>query len=118
MKKFYIILALVFITACATEAKYENNLNSMVGFNKRDLIDAWGPPAKTYKLDNKTEYLTYETSTSSYVPGTSRTSLLGDTAYTNYNNGYMMNYTCSTTFTLENGIVSSWRHSGNNCVAQ
>lgn len=117
MKKYLFLLMLVIVAGCATEEKYRAQLNMYYGYTKKELIDAWGPPASTYKLDDKTEYFTYTKSREVYVPGHSTSNLYGNTIDTNYSGGYNVNYSCKTTFTLENGTVTNYRIEGNDCVA-
>lgn len=117
MKKYLFLLLLLIVSGCATEAKYRAQLNSYFGYNTKELIDAWGPPDSTYKLDNKTEYFTYNKSRNVYVPGNSTSNIYGNMIDTNYYGGYNVNYNCKTTFTLENGTVTNYRIEGNDCVA-
>lgn len=118
IRKNFFIAILCFVTSCATQAKYEGKLNMMMGMSKRDLIDAWGPPNSTYKLDENTEYFTYSSYSSAYIPGSSTTSFNGNYAYTNYSGGYTNHYNCDTTFTIEKDTVTHWRYKGNNCVSR
>lgn len=117
MRKYLFLLFIPVLAGCATEAKYRAQLNTYFGYTEKELIDAWGPPDSTYKLNNKTEYFTYNKSRNVYVPATGTTNLYGNTFNTGYYGGYTENLNCKTTFTLENGTVTDYRFEGNDCLA-
>lgn len=120
MKLLLAVGAFLMLTGCATAAKYEESLNTMVGKTEVDLIRAWGAPAQSYETGNS-KFLTYESNNRAILPGT-------PPAYTTtYNGGYSYStpiggsspvsipMRCSTTFELEGGVVKSWRYEGNSC---
>lgn len=117
MKKYLLLLLILILSGCATEDKYRAQLNTYFGYTQKELIDAWGPPDSTYKLDNKTEYFTYTKSRDIFIPASDTTNLYGSSFTTNYYGGYTENLNCKTTFTLENGTVTNYRFDGNDCTA-
>ncbi len=121
MKRFLILISLsFFLTGCATTANFEKMLSGWIGASEEGLISSWGPPSRVYS-SGANKYLTYDKSASGYVPGTAptyTTTVIGNTAYTNVtggSSGYSYSKNCSTTFTIVNGSVSSWRWEGNAC---
>jgi hypothetical protein len=115
-----IFAALVSLSGCATTANFEKMLSTWVGVSEENLISRWGPPTRAY-ASGRTKYLTFDKSATGYVPGTPptySTTVIGNTAYTNTHggtSGYVYTKNCSTTFTITNGVVSSWRWEGNAC---
>lgn len=119
----FFILSLL-ISGCATTAGYEKILNSWIGASEDQLITQWGVPDMVYQNNDK-KYFVYSKQNSSYVPGTA------PTYYSTYNSftgtitttpvggtsGYIMNYYCKTTFTVDNGVITNWRWQGNSCKA-
>ena len=100
MRKVFSVLMLFLLSGCVTEAGYQKIVNSWMGSNKLNLIDSWGVPTSSYKVDDSTEYFSYvETSISS----------------DSYGNIY--NYKCQTTFTITDDVVTSWKYEGNKCRA-
>lgn len=125
MKRFKFLL-LVFIAAlasCATTENYEKILSSWVGQPVANLIDKWGPPDSEFVNDSN-RYLSWTKADSVFIPGTSptyRTTLIGNTAYTNAIGGspsYNVYRSCKTTFTVRDGYVVNWRWEGNHCKAR
>ena len=110
----------LFIAGCATTANYEKILNSWTGSNESSLVSSWGPPTRVYESDD-VRYLTYSKSNSGYVPGVApsyQTTYVGNTAYTTPVGGYSgfaYNNNCTTTFTITNKVITSWRYEGNAC---
>ena len=119
MKKILLWL-LVLLTGCATTANYEKSLNSWVGASESSLVDQWGPPSSVYESSG-VKYLTYNKSRSGYVPGVApsyQTTYVGNTAYTSAvggSAGYGFTNSCTTTFSIRNNVISSWRWEGNAC---
>lgn len=87
------------LSACATPDGYERILNTWLNSDKQNLIETWGIPTNTYKLNDNIEYFSYlKTSISSI-------------------NGDVYNWKCETTFTIEDNKVVSWKYNGNSCEA-
>jgi hypothetical protein len=119
-KKLSLIFLTYFLIGCATTANYEKLLNSWMGVSENFLISSWGPPNSFYETGG-TKYLTYAKSSFGYVPGVApsyQTTFIGNTAYTTQVGGYSgfaYSSNCSTTFTIANGVITSWRYEGNAC---
>lgn len=119
-KNLSLVLLLCLLIGCATTANYEKILNSWMGMSENSLVSSWGPPNNFYESGG-TRYLTYAKSRSGYVPGVApsyQTSFVGNTAYTTQVGGYpgfIYSANCSTTFTINNGVITSWRYEGNAC---
>ncbi|MDH0424154.1 hypothetical protein [Stutzerimonas stutzeri] len=124
--KLLIGMFAVFLSGCATTAKYEAILASWVGSPEGDLIRSWGPPQQVYDTGSGNKYLTYSTTRQVYIPGTSPTYTTNYNPYTNsatttsYGGTPAQNISmgCQTTFEVSNGIITSWRWQGNDCTAQ
>ena len=89
------IISLLLVASCATEAEYRRYLNSYIGMSEDDLIAAKGIPTKKYKTENR-KFLDYK---SSYYDHTAH-----------------QKFYCNTTFVLEKGIVEDITFRGNNCT--
>lgn len=118
-------LAMVALTlcSCATAGKYEAKMRALKGHSEKELVSIWGPPDGVYELDGA-RYLTYSKSGSFYIPGQSptyTTTFFGNTASTNAYGGrapMMISMNCSTTFTIEGGVVNHVRWEGNACKSK
>lgn len=135
MKGLFLLLIFLALNGCATTAKYEAKLKSLVGQNEEFLISTWGVPDKEYKLsDGKkaVEYVRKETVRSggytytypqtTYQAGTidgkpysgSSTQLVTETVPEQKYKLF-----CRTSFIIgQDGRVESWHHEGNNCLAR
>jgi hypothetical protein len=120
--KWALVIFVSTLVACATTENYEKLLNSWVSQPVGALIDSWGPPDSEF-VNDSTRYLTWNKSETVFIPGTPptyRTTMIGNTAYTNTVAGtpsYNASYSCKTTFTVRDGYVLSWRWEGNRCKA-
>jgi hypothetical protein len=129
MKLVAVLLVFLFAAAgcattatTATTANYEKILNSWTGSSELDLVRKWGPPQRVYEVGGR-KFLEYADERSIFIPGTAptyRTSVVGNTAYTNRVGGSpsrSVDMSCRTTFELMNEKVQSWRYEGNACKA-
>ena len=85
---------ILFLSACATGAKYEAYLDSLIGISKDDIMEGLGKPNEEYTANGK-EFLTYKN-----------------------NHGYSEYGTriyCDTTYILKDGKMVSWKYKGNTC---
>lgn len=118
----YLFILFVFMTGCATEAKYKAKLNTFVGRSPIDLVRYWGPPQQTYELEGH-QFLVYQQKETAYLPGappTYTTQFVGDTAYTTTYGGtpgMFVNLSCSTSFEVVDNKIVSWSFRGNNCAS-
>jgi hypothetical protein len=123
MKRYCLIFSLALLTACATTAKYERNLNSWLGADEVSLVRQWGAPQQAYETGGS-KFLVYSSNGNIVLPGQApayTTNVYGNTAYTTPVGGYPAQniaLDCVTTFEVANGVVSNWTWKGNNCVAE
>ena len=52
-KKIFIALFLFIISGCATSEGYNRILNTWLDSDKQNLIETWGVPTSTYKLNDQ-----------------------------------------------------------------
>lgn len=110
-------------SACATEGRYKNALNTWIGSPEINLIQSWGPPQQAYETGGH-KFLVYSSNSSMFLPGSSptyQTTVIGNTAYTNAYGGTPATnvaLSCVTTFEIVNETVKNWRYQGNNCVSR
>ena len=90
MKKFYLFL-LVLLSGCATSEGYNRILNTWLDSDKQNLLESWGVPTSTYKLNDHIEYFSYLRTSISSIDG----------------NVYSLKY----------DKITSWKYDGNNCEA-
>jgi hypothetical protein len=115
-------LIAVSLTSCATSARYNEILSGWVGGSESELVEKWAPPQSIYEFEG-TRHLTYIDQRTIIVPGaapTYRTSIVGNTAYTNSygdTSPIPLALRCQTTFKIRNATVVGWSVRGNNCVA-
>lgn len=131
-KFFFCLLLLIFLSACATEEKYSNNLNKLIGENESYLLKIFGKPSSKKIINSHTKILTYTNLENMYVPSEFyeyNTPLYvgADDVFYPFNDMYIYNpmsqylgvnvtFYCQTSFLLENGVIKSWQWKGNNCT--
>jgi hypothetical protein len=106
MKKFLVCLcSVLWLSGCATTAKYEANLNSWVGNDANNLFNSWGYPAYSFDAPNGNKVYVYESKRNYTMP-------------TYPNSSHSVYYWCKTFFEVDssNRIVR-WRWEGNYCKA-
>ncbi len=128
---FGLILTMLLL-ACATSQKYDQELKSWVGKSESSLISAWGRPSAQKYLGNNSKVLTYTRANEVVIPseyyiyndGWGETDIVYDPFMSDYNfSPYSemvdtaVEEICQTSFWIENGIITSWKWRGNNCVA-
>ena len=110
------------LAACATEAKFRDNMESWKGAAEGYLIASWGPPDSVYETGD-TRYLTYLHQGSYTLPGTAPTyyTTYGSYSATSIPIGGTPPQTvatsCKMTFVLKNERVIDWQAQGNSCVS-
>lgn len=94
---------LVVVLACASTQRHEEALNTWIGTDVNELIQAWGPPASTFEMpDGRKMYSWYYDGGVVAVP-------IGSIAVARRRD-------CQTTFTVSTtGRVELWRYVGNAC---
>ena len=134
MKKTSLILAFgLLLGACASNAKYDSELNSLIGKSKADLIQKMGAPSAVKMLSNGDEVIAYTKANDVYVPsefylynqgalsneGDLYAPFLDNYDYSPYGDafGYTVEYVCKTAFYLQGGRVVGWKWRGNDCAS-
>ncbi|MNF68064.1 hypothetical protein D3C84_498990 [compost metagenome] len=122
MRRITLLLMLLLLTACATEAKYQNMLNALKGVDELTLIRRWGPPDQVYESQGH-RFLVYRYNETVVVPGAApmyQTTFSGKTAYTHSYGGSpdtIMSVYCATTFEIADGKVFAYSFRGSNCTS-
>ena len=100
-----LLVPLLLLIACATEAAYTQNVRSWVGKSQGNLIYVWGEPTRIEDSDG-TRTVIYETSRTSedYARVTAKPGAHLD--------GPLR---CETKFFIENGTVVRFDFDGNDC---
>ncbi|WP_130903521.1 hypothetical protein [Pseudomonas sp. Sample_22] len=122
MKQLLLALIGLLLSACATEAKYQNMLSALQGIEELSLIRRWGPPDEVYESQGH-RFLTYNHNQSVMLPGAEpiyQSTLSGDTVYTRGYGGYpptIVTLSCVTTFEIVDSKIVSSSYHGDNCRA-
>lgn len=96
-------LAALLLAGCSTVTNYQNLLQSWVGSPEQRLVANWGAPSSVVN-EGQVRLLTYVRA--------------GDTYVTGYAGGWAVPLFCTTTFTLNNGVVVGAQFRGNECVSE
>lgn len=112
------------LSACASSAAYEQQMQRWRGKNAQTLRKQWGTPDAAIKLANGHILYQYTKKNFFTIPAPKRQPLqTSNTLFTSYeepwlnNNQTMVRY-CRTTFeTDKNGNIIQTRFNGNNCLA-
>jgi hypothetical protein len=136
--KFSVLLSISLLTiGCATTEGYERLLNTWVGASEDQLATAWGPPHNVYVSPTGIRFLTYQQAQNVTLPGYTYTVPRTNYVHGNIYGGAGMSsyygtvtsyetrttapanveFSCSTTFHIQNDQIVSWQYEGNNCVA-
>ncbi len=105
------ILFTIFLTSCATTAKYEEMLNTWLGHSSSELMSSFGPPDSTFDDGIGNKFYVYSRTGDTF----------GSVIPNGYGGGVVMTTTnwCKTIFTINSdGRVSFWRWEGNSCKAK
>jgi len=122
IKLFITCIFILLLSGCATTAKYEKILDSWVGVNEQELIEAWGVPDSTYEV-GKVKFLSYQFSNQRILYGSPPmyvSNVHKGMIYTNAVGGtpdMVVSDWCKTTFTIDNEKVIKWMFNGNSCIA-
>jgi len=120
MNKAFILAIALFVSGCATSAKYGKLLDTWIGSSEVELIRKWGTPQSVYDTNGR-RFMTFVSSRNIYIPGMApsyTTTYVGNQAFTNQTGGYPgtnVSKTCATTFEIVDSRVVSWRFEGNDC---
>jgi hypothetical protein len=128
MKRLFILLAVLHLAACATEANYREKVEAWVGARESDLVASeWGPPQRTYDLEGGTRILTYTKtgSSGSVFP------MMGVGIGTGGGGGGFISTGvgavggggggggrfCETNFTVDDGVITDVSFQGDGCTS-
>lgn len=136
---FLLLVTAGFTTSCATEAKYNEIVQSWIGGTSDELVMAWGPPDSSYSLSDGGSVLQYEwqgqTQVGGYTYMQPQTTYSSGTvnAYGDYGTysgtsttyvpvttpTYNIALNCTTRFNVDSsGVIRSAVFEGNNCIAE
>ena len=102
-KLISVTFAFILLTGCATTAKLETKLNSLVGDSAESLIESWGYPDSTIEAPNGNTVYIYKQSQ----------------LYSTPNTGYIFSVNCDISFELsEQKEIIVWRWRGNGCKSR
>lgn len=102
MRILYLVLLLVGLSGCLA-GRISDAMRSWVGHTEAELIQSWGAPSSTYRMDDGSKVITYvysQDDASSYVD---------QTGVRHYNRGSQntRNFTINAA-----GIITNWRWQG------
>jgi|GEM_PF-1699767 len=103
-------LSIFMVSGCATSGKLEKTLSAWSWHDENELVEVWGPPEKTFPMQNGGQVFEYYFSNG----------MSGNATYSAYSSSFNVyeNY-CKVDFTLnQQNLVSSWRYYGNICRAK
>ncbi len=118
----FILLTLSFLlSACASTAAYQQQMQQWQGKNIQKLRRSWGQPNSAVKLANGHTVYQYTRKNFYTIPDPKRRPLNNNT-FASYDEPWLSNQTmvryCRTTFeTNKNGDIIHSHFSGNNCLA-
>lgn len=120
----FVLLILSFLlSACASTAEYQHQINQWQGKNIQELRNSWGKPETTLKLTNGHTLYQYTRKNFYTILDPKRRPLqINNTTFASYDKPWLNSQTvvryCRTTFeTNLNGDIVHSRFSGNNCIA-
>lgn len=101
------MLSSLAIIGCATRLKYDEKIKSHVGETADQLVSELGPPTSTFLTDSGKKIYTYirDAGATAHYDSFLKTAVVKQ-------------HTCSTSFTLDKGIVESYRFEGNACKSR
>jgi hypothetical protein len=138
------LAALLVLTGCATNAKFQAKMDGFVGKPEYVLVGTYGPPQSSYILTDGSRVLQYTRSSQMVLPGQTYTEPVTTNTrgtvtlnqgiqqpqttgtYNQTSTTYVdkqmpstvINTSCTVNFTIDRaGIVQAWTASGNRCVA-
>ncbi len=75
--KYWVVLAVLVISGCASAKNYDTMLTSWKGQSEKQLLAGWGPPDKIYTVSRKEKILTYKKTWERTQPSTCQTVTTG-----------------------------------------
>ena len=116
-----LLLILLLLAGCATpdNSDFSARLDEMVGNNQMTLVEQWGQPDNTVTIDASTQVYTYvlqsSTGPNNPYPGQVAYSAIDSNNLPPNPNADPIYY-CNISFTLQNGLISSYSFNGDNCL--
>lgn len=123
MKKLIVLASLGFLIGCNSATKFREEMSSWIGADKSALIQSWGVPSSNYKDKDGFEYIAYNRSRMTTIPGVAPTyysNVIGNTIYTNPVGGAparTVALSCNVTFTIIRDKVARYTYNGNDCYS-
>jgi hypothetical protein len=137
-----LLLVLLFISGCASTAKFEAKMNGFLGQPESRVVSAYGPPQSIYTLADGSRVIQYSRGGSMVLPGaTTMQPVTTNTAgnltlnqgmrqttgqYNQQSTTYVpqqapsttVQFSCTVNFTIgPDSVVREWSANGNRCVA-
>ena len=116
MKKFFLLVLVITLAGCAARSNRQmtQEMNSRVGQNIAQVIDAWGPPSTVYDEDQSKVYV-WSSQNSFTTPGRSRTVTYGPgtTRERNYPGVTITRNDYKMLWVDAGGTVTKWRIGSN-----
>lgn len=121
-----LFLALLLLNSCArhvwTANDYAQYLSEYTGWTENDLFEAWGYPNSQFYFAPNAKEVSYtkefdgpqNNQVPVYQEQVDYEAINQDDVGQNPNEGV---YYCKTSFTIENGIVTNYTFSGDDCIA-
>ncbi len=120
-----VAVAAATLAACATEEHYNRILAGWVGRHVDDLMVRWGPPDRSAALSDGRKVIAYDRERTVTSGGHTRYERVvtedgDDVIYVPVTTPVRTRVlSCETRFVIaQQGIIESWSHDGNNCVAR
>jgi len=124
MKRFCVMLVVLGLAACASDANYREKVGAWVGKTESELVASeWGDPQHTYDLEGGSRILNYSKtqSSGSLFPmmgigiGSGGGGGIGIGASTTGGGGG--GRFCETNFTVDDGIITDVSFQGDGCTS-
>lgn len=120
MRKHIVLVAVAFLTGCATPEGYKKSLDIWIGDTEENLVRKWGPPKKISVVEGR-RLLVYSRSRILNVPssGPAYASVGGKVQPVPFSGipASAMSLSCETTFEVANEKVIAYQFQGNDCQA-
>jgi len=126
MKRLCVMLVVLTLAACASEANYRETVDAWVGKTESELVASeWGDPQRTYDLEGGTRILSYtktQASGGALFPmmgigiGSGGGGGIGIGASTTTGAGGGGRF-CETNFTVDDGVITDVSFQGDGCTS-
>ncbi len=110
---FFATLFVLILAACTHNTNYDQSLQEWQGQEVEVLYQQWGPPASSQQINEDEMVITYTQQQTITEPNQT---MEGAPSYaTNTFFDTQETYYCTTTFTIDNGIIVDYSFQGDNC---